>query len=218
MNEYIEELEKENFGISRLTFLKKFYDFFKKSNKYIRVLETGCNYNGGAGYTNCIAHILSHYLKGEITTIDINFDHITKCQNKFSTLYNNVNYICGDSVKVIESLSDEYIKSIDLFILDSYDLNIFHPHNSANHHLKELLTFINRINEKALIAIDDNFLPNTDIYWTWNNGNSETLSTNDKTIGKGVYCDTYLKNIGWNRDESILYAGANNVFLYKKNV
>ena len=216
MKDYLIEIKNKNFGLSRSAFIEKFYNHFKNSDKYINVLETGCNYAHGYGFTNVLAHIFQNYLKGEITTIDISYKNILICKNKNKIYSDVINYICGDSISIINSLSDDYIKSIDLFILDSYDLHLFNPDPSSIHHLKELLSFINRLDNKAWIAIDDNYLPNTSIQWNWDHGGSEIFETKEKIIGKGAYCDNFLLQNGWIKDDSILFYGQNNVFLYQK--
>jgi hypothetical protein len=68
---------------------------------------------------------------------------------KSTTQYSDViEYINSDSVKYLESLSDEKISKIDLFYLDSYDLNVTNQDPSANHHLNELKAIYNLITTK----------------------------------------------------------------------
>ena len=52
-------------------------------------------------------------------------------------------------------------KKISLFYLDSFDVNWQFPHQSAEHHLKELTAIIDSISKDTLVVVDDApiFLP-----------------------------------------------------------
>ena len=63
----------------------------------------------------------------------------------------------GDSVKYLNNLSKEFIKTntnVALFYLDSFEIGN-HPEQSAQHHLKELVSIKKILNEQTLVVVDD---------------------------------------------------------------
>jgi len=206
-------------GESRLKFINKVYHYFVSLNRPINVLETGCGHYGDcktfAPMTYIFADILNNLKGGSLLTVDLNEDHLNKCKEITKDFSDIIDYRLGDCVEVLRNLNEDFIKSLDLIILDSYDLYLFDPNPSAIHHLQELLALYNRLNKNCLIAIDDNYLPGTWIQWNWGNGKSEIFETKEKLIGKGMFCHDFLIKNDWIRDDSILYDGGCNVFLYK---
>jgi hypothetical protein len=205
-------------GKSRLKFINKIYSHFALLNKPINILETGCGHSPttktSASMTYIFAKIIKNLKGGSLLTVDLNKDHLNKCKEITKDFSDIIDYRLGDSVEVLRNLNEDFIKSLDLIILDSYDLYLFNPNPSGIHHLQELLALYNRINKNCLIAIDDNFLPGTWVDWIWNDGRVERFETKEKLIGKGMFCDDFLIKNDWIRDDSILCAGR-NVFLYK---
>lgn len=205
-------------GESRLKFINKVYHYFNSLNKPINILETGCgHYNHTDKFvtmTYIFADILNSLKGGSLLTIDINENNLNKCKELTKDFSHIINYKLGDSLDVLRNLEEEYIKSLDLIILDSYDLFLFDPNPSGIHHLQELLALYNKLNKDCLIAIDDNYLPGTWIQWNWDDGRSEIFETKDKLIGKGMFCDDFLIKNDWIRDTSIICPG-HNIFLYK---
>ena len=205
-------------GQSRLNFINKVYHYFVSLNRPINILETGCGHDNNtdkfASMTYIFADILHSLNGGSLLTVDINENNLNKCKEITKDFSDVINYRLGDSVEVLRNLNEDFVKSLDLIILDSYDLNLFNPNPSAIHHLQELLALYNRINKNCLIAIDDNFLPGTWVDWIWNDGREERFETKEKLIGKGMYCDDFLIKNDWIRDDSIICSGR-NVFLYK---
>ena len=205
-------------GESRLKFINKVYHYFVSLNRPINILETGCGHYGDcktfAPMTYIFADILNNLKGGSLLTVDINENNLNKCKELTKTFSHIVNYKLGDSVHVLRNLNEDFAKSLDLIILDSYDLNLFDPNPSGIHHLQELLMLYNKINKNCLIAIDDNFLPWAWIDWIWDNGKVERFETKEKLIGKAMFCHDFLIKNDWIRDDSILCDG-HNVFLYK---
>jgi hypothetical protein len=203
---------------SRLKFINKIYNHFALLNKPINILETGCGHSPttktSASMTYIFAKIIKNLKGGSLLTVDLNEDHLNKCKEITKDFSDIIDYRLGDSVEVLRNLNEDFIKSLDLIILDSYDLYLFNPNPSGIHHLQELLALYNRINKNCLIAIDDNFLPGTWVDWIWNDGRVERFETKEKLIGKGMFCHDFLIKNDWIRDDSILCAG-HNVFLYK---
>ena len=205
-------------GESRLKFINKVYHYFVSLNRPVNILETGCGYYNNtdkfASMTYIFANILYSLNGGSLVTVDINENNLNKCKEITKDFFHIINYKLGDSLDVLRNLNEDYIKSLDLIILDSYDLYLFDPNPSAIHHLRELLALYNKLNKNCLIAIDDNYLPGTWIQWNWENGKSEIFETKEKLIGKGMFCHDFLIKNDWLRDDSIL-CGGHNVFLYK---
>lgn len=205
-------------GESRLKFVNKIYKHFLNLNRPINILETGCGYYDNTetfcSMTYLFAKIIKNIKGGNLLTIDIDENHLNICKNKTKEFSDIITYKLGDSIKVINDLDKNYIKSLDLIILDSYDLFLFDPNPSGIHHLKELLGLYDDLNDNCLIAIDDNYLPGTWIQWNWDNGKTEIFETKDKLIGKGMFCHDFLIKNDWVRDDSVI-CGGHNVFLYK---
>lgn len=220
MNDII--LDKINrytdFGESRLKFIKKIYNHFLTLDRPINILETGsghCDHTQTfTSMTYIFAYILNSLKGGSLLTIDINETNLNKCKQSTKEFSHIINYKLGDSVDVLRNLDENYVKSLDLVILDSYDLNLFDPNPSGIHHLQELLALYNKLNKNCLIAIDDNYFPDSWIEWRWNDGRTEIFETKEKLIGKAMFCDDFLIKNDWIRDESIFCYG-HNVFLYK---
>jgi hypothetical protein len=205
-------------GESRLKFINKIYKYFITLDRPINILETGCGHYTETETFRSMTYIFAKMIKnikgGNLLTIDIDEDHLNTCKHQTKEFSDIITYRLGDSIKVINNLDKNYISSLDLIILDSYDLFLFDPNPSAIHHLKELLGLYNELNKNCLIAIDDNYLPNTWIDWRWNDGRIERFETKDRLIGKGMFCHDFLVKNDWIRDDSVLSAG-HNLFLYK---
>jgi len=205
-------------GESRLKFINKVYYYFLSLNRPINVLETGCGHYGDcktfASMTYIFADILNNLKGGSLLTVDINENNLNKCKELTKDFSHIINYKLGDSVDTLRNLNEAFVKSLDLIILDSYDLNLFDPNPSGIHHLQELLMLYNKINKNCLIAIDDNFLPWAWIDWRWDNGEVQRFETKEKLIGKAMFCNDFLIKNDWIKDDSILCDG-HNVFLYK---
>ena len=211
-----ENINLSDFGPSRIKFIEKAYAHLASLGRPVNILETGCARESGPSFTGLFGYLLKNHTGGQLTTIDNDFNHIRASQELNSDYSGFINYICADSVSTLLILEDSFIKSIDLFILDSYDIDLLNQRPSATHHLKEALAFFHRTNPQAWIAIDDNFLPGSNLFQTDGNGNRVDF-TNDCLIGKGSLCDIFLTKNGWSRDNSVLVHGDRNIFLYYKS-
>ena len=83
---------------------------------------------------------------------------------------------CSDSVAWLKQQQD--LDQVDLFYLDSYDVNWDDDTDSANHHLKEFLAIESFIKPGTVVALDDN---------------SRWTASNQRT-GKGRAVVEYLAN------------------------
>jgi len=85
---------------------------------------------------------------------------------------------CSDSVAWLEQQAD--LDQVDLFYLDSYDVDWHNDTDSANHHLKEFQVIEPFIRPGTVVAIDDN---------------SRWVASNQRT-GKGRAVIEYLETRG----------------------
>ena len=207
----------------------KFYEYvipkLIELGRPIYVLETGTmstslEDNSGA-FTLIMADLIKNYTGGKIYTVDLSKENIQKCKNLTKEFEEVIEYVSADSIKFIKSLDKDTVKKFDLVYLDSYDLWLPDPHNSAQHHLNELLSLFDNINDKCFVGIDDNYLPGSWVLWNHLDGNGnvikkEKIVIEDNVVGKGQYCESFLIKNGWIRNESINLVGKNNVFLYEK--
>ena len=111
----------------------------------IIIVETGClriknNYSDGQStllfdkYTQCRGK------SSKVYTVDIDANATKVCSENVSE---NVSITTGDSVKYLNNLSKEFIENntkVALFYLDSFDCDWKSPEQSAQHHLKELVS------------------------------------------------------------------------------
>jgi len=140
------------------------------------ILETGCTREkrcfSDGNSTVMFDHFVNFY-EGSVTSIDINPENCRLCS---SITTDKVTVICGDSVKSIyDKIEDTEKDPIDLVYLDSFDLDISNPHDSAMHHVKELVALLPLLKGETLILIDDSIT---------------------KQLSKGKYVREFFDNIG----------------------
>lgn len=221
---YEEDLKRT--GESRYNFYKYIIPKLLSKQKPLYIVETGTMWadlkdNMGA-FTLVFSDLIKNWTGGKITTIDISEENINKCKNLTKEFSDIIEYINSDSITYLKSLSDNDIEKVDLFYLDSYDLNATNQEPSAKHHLGELESIYNKLRNDTIIAVDDNYLPGTEIQWNWLNSdgsikNSEMVYTGEKIIGKGSLVNHFLLNRGWKRISEFDVGGKNNVFYYERN-
>ena len=91
----------------------------------------------------------------KVYTVDIDANATKVCSQNVSE---NVSITTGDSVKYLNNLSKEFVKTntnVALFYLDSFDCDWKSPEQSAQHHLKELVSIKKILNEQTLVVVDD---------------------------------------------------------------
>lgn len=142
------------------------------------IVETGCvraeNDFSGAGSSTLIWDAYVNEFGGHYLSIDITPDCVEFARNK--VLHPN-SIICSDSVlflKTLSGLKQCGLGYIDVLYLDSYDLNPGEEHNSALHHIFELMAVTPLLQTGSLVMVDDNPDDN----------------------GKGKYIKQYMDNIG----------------------
>tara|TARA_B100000927_G_scaffold223225_1_gene183037 strand:+ start:722 stop:1462 length:741 start_codon:yes stop_codon:yes gene_type:complete len=116
----------------------------------INILETG-----SAAHGTKSSMLFACYVKifgGRFDTVDTNPE--IKLYYSFIES-SNIEFHSEDSLKFINNLEEEYVASLDLIYLDSFDLDINNPSPSQNHGLNEFLSLNEKLKKGALIAIDD---------------------------------------------------------------
>lgn len=126
---------------------------FKDSN--FQIIETGTVRNpmnwkdGNSGF------LFAEFVKmhnGFVRSVDIDQNAVDTANNFVDNQY--YRSFCSDSVSWLSSLQD--LNNIDLFYLDSYDVEWFDDDPSAQHHLKEFKAIEPFLNRNCIVAIDDN--------------------------------------------------------------
>ncbi len=141
--------------------------------------------------------LFEKYLKlgpgGSLITVDLNPDATKFCNQELDPNFSTA--INGDSVEFLHRFG-EYMPpeftSIDLLYLDSYDVDMLAPTESAVHHIYELVAAKPFLREDSLVLVDDspeNFSLCVDL-----NGQYQSVAT-VRTWGKGLYVAEYAKKI-----------------------
>ncbi len=110
---------------------------------------------------------------GQVRSVDIDPAACNSARNNI--LSSNFSVSLSDSVAWLQTLTD--LPQVDLFYLDSYDVDWHDDTLSANHHLKEFQVIEPHIKTGAVVVIDDNS--------RWANNNRRT--------GKGRAVVEYLE-------------------------
>lgn len=130
----------------------------KKSAIEYNIVETGVlrklgNWNDGQS-----SFLFQEFLKeysGNLRSVDINEEN---CKLARSSLNSDIVTItCSDSVNFLSSID---LNNVDLFFLDSYDVQWNDCNPSAEHHLREFLAIEGKLKSGSIVAIDDNLVLN----------------------------------------------------------
>ena len=218
---YKEALEKS--GLIRLKYYEYVIDKLVKLNRPIRVVETGTMWaplseNMGA-FTYIFADLIKNWTGGRLITVDISETSINNCKQYTKEFEDVIDYVLSDSVEYLESLSDEQVKELDFIYFDSYDLSVPDPVPSQLHHYRELAAVYKRLRADVILAVDDNFLPNTNIEWImYQNGQvvDRPVYTSGpyRILGKGTLIDHFLTTNGWQRNDSWTHLGHTHSYLF----
>ena len=126
----------------------------------IIIVETGClriknNFSDGQSTLLFDKYTQFRGKSSKVYTVDIDANATKVCSENVSK---NVSITTADSVKYLNNLSKEFIKTntnVALFYLDSFDCDWKSPEQSAQHHLKELVSIKKILNEQTLVVVDD---------------------------------------------------------------
>jgi len=131
----------------RLLLNKKQHDF--------SIVETGTLRTPGQWKDGQSAFLFTEFVMaqgGQVRSVDID---PTACANASTALpVDQFSVACSDSVEWLNQLTD--LSSVDLFYLDSWDVDWADDTASAEHHLKEFRTIESFLRPGTVVAIDDN--------------------------------------------------------------
>jgi hypothetical protein len=143
------------------------------------IVETGTLRTPGNWMDGQSARLFTEFVDlydGQVRSVDI--DSVACDAARDSITSANFSVAHSDSVAWLESLTD--LEQVDLFYLDSHDVDWNNDTDSANHHFKEFKIIQPFIRAGAVVAIDDNS--------RWVNNNRRT--------GKGRAVVEYLESQG----------------------
>lgn len=152
---------------------------FQQKNENFSIIETGTVRNpnnwkdGNSGF---LFSELARLHGGFVRSVDIDQKAVDTANNFINQQYYRSN--CSDSVAWLAAQSD--LDQVDLFYLDSYDVDWTNDSPSAEHHLKEFKVIEPFLKPGCVVAIDDN----------------SRLLEGDKRTGKGRMIFEYLSEKG----------------------
>ena len=146
-------------GVRKNSF-SQIFKYLDNMPEPIIIVETGClrinnNYSDGQSTLLFDKYTQFRGKSSKVYTVDIDANATKVCSQNVS---DNVSITTGDSVKYLNNLSKEFIKNntdVALFYLDSFDCDWKSPEQSAQHHLKELVSIKKILNEQTLVVVDD---------------------------------------------------------------
>jgi hypothetical protein len=153
-----------------------FENLLRTKLKGFQIIETGTIRNpmnwkdGNSGF------LFAEFVKmheGFVRSVDIDQNAVNTANKFVDNRYYKAH--CSDSVSWLSSLQD--LNNIDLFYLDSYDVEWANDDPSADHHLKEFLVIEPFLISGKIVAIDDN-----------------SFLTSGKRTGKGRKIVEYLES------------------------
>ena len=171
-----------------------FKELFAKMDgrKDLMILETGI---ASAGTQS--TYLFNEYVKkygGRFWSVDIN-SHLVN-QHK-ENMCPATTLVQGDSVEFLKDWVKNHTDvQADVVYLDSYDLDIYNPHPSADHGLQEYLAILPALKPKSLLLIDDT---PSEPYWLDSRDQMyqdmiQYYNDNGFLPGKGQYVLNYPKN------------------------
>ena len=146
-------------GVRKNSF-SQIFKYLDNMPEPIIIVETGClriknNYSDGQSTLLFDKYTQFRGKSSKVYTVDIDANATKVCSQNVSV---NVSITTGDSIKYLNNLSKEFIKTntnVALFYLDSFDCDWKSPEQSAQHHLKELVSIKKILNEQTLVVVDD---------------------------------------------------------------
>lgn len=167
---------KSQLGKRFSTFYKMFEYLISLNKDFYTLIETGTVRRDNALEAEGMSTILfDEFLNfegidGNLISIDLDQNNVNFSISKVSS---KTQVVCGDSVQTLFDLSQSMDDDVDLFYLDSMDLDWGNPHPSSFHHVQEFCAIIPLLKKGTLLVIDDN----------------------DQGKGKGAYVDSYMTTI-----------------------
>jgi hypothetical protein len=198
MNTFWTEFEakdKQLLGIRAIT-MQEALKRLDALGRPVLIVETGSARTHAIGDGQS-TFLFEKYLKlgpgGKLITVDLSPDATMFCKQEldanFSTAFNS------DSVQFLHKFAaykPDGFETIDLLYLDSYDVDMLAPVESALHHIYELVAAKPFLRKDTLILVDDspeNFSLCTNLAGQYQ------LMAAPRTWGKGLYVAEYAKKI-----------------------
>jgi len=155
----------------------------------INSIETGGSHTWNDGMVGYYFAYLSHFTKGQFSSVDINPSIEDKVPQSYSKLNPDlkVNHITDDSINYLKTIS--YVPN--LVHLDSWDVNLKNPFPSALHGWREFEAIESIMPIGSIIIIDDNWYKGMWVQWNTHKGH-EKLDINYPCIGKGAHIYQHL--------------------------
>jgi len=160
----------------------------KKSNNF-NIVETGTVRVFDSFFEGCSTLLFSEFInifEGSLITVDINLEVQQNAKKEIQS--SNVSFVCENSLTALRKIN---LDEIDLFYLDSFDVDFNNDRKSAGHHFTEF-KIIEPFLKDCILAIDDNI-----------------INSNGERSGKGRVIYEYLK------DQGILPIYDNYTLVYK---
>jgi len=160
MGNFIDNFDQKygcKLGKRKDTFKQIFEILEAKQKDFYVIVETGCiriqNNWEGDGYSTILFDDFVNEYGGIVRSVDINDEHCQLARYFASTK----SIICtDDSIRFLWNLDlANKIDSLDLLYLDSYDVDEDNVHDSALHHLMELLAARKYLTKDSLVVVDD---------------------------------------------------------------
>jgi len=192
--EFFNSISPPSYRIGQAQVISNLIDLHTVDN--LRVIETGASQNLEDG---CFGFLFAHLAfenGGEFHSVDIDQEISERSESLLKeTLleFNNSHHYKMDSVKFLR----EFEGSPDLVHLDSWDLDIYNPEPSMLHGFLEFLAIKDKMKSGSYIAVDDNFMQGTIIYWNiFSNGEfvkTDEYTVSQEILGKGSMIYHYCK-------------------------
>lgn len=172
------------------------FEHLEKLGRPACIVETGCVRNQGTftgeGQSTVLFDKWSECVTGTMVhSVDISPESTGVCKTIVSS---RIQVHTADSVHFLRHQCGQLVRpfaSIDLLYLDSYDVDVENPHDSAMHHMKELLAAAPLVTANTFILVDDS--PTTASFFI---DGQLKLVTPQRIGGKGKYIASYMENIG----------------------
>ena len=173
------------------------FEHLEKLGRPACIIETGCVRNRGTftveGQSTVLFDKFSECVPGTLVhSVDISPESTSMCK---SIVSNRIQVHTSDSVTFLRHQCAGLIKPythIDLLYLDSFDVDMEKPHESAMHHMKELLAVGPLVNANTFILVDDS--PTSANFYI--DAGQLKLASPQRIGGKGKYISTYMEEIG----------------------
>ena len=126
-----------------------------QKQQHFNIVETGTLRTPNNWMDGQSAYLFTEFAKqhgGQVRSVDIDN---TACQTASNFITSDAfSVACSDSVTWLTQQTD--LDQVDLFYLDSYDVDWNKDNDSAEHHLKEFLIVEPQLKPGAVVTIDDN--------------------------------------------------------------